>query len=63
MFDIFGYFDQTIQGADILANSDAHHKYKVVMPDWYDRPGPLGCPDWKPATHQSRCDGAIGDGS
>jgi hypothetical protein len=36
VFDIFGYFDQTIQGADILANSDAHHKYKVVMPDWYD---------------------------
>lgn len=40
VYDIFGYFDQTIQGADILANSDAHHKYKVVMPDWYDVPVP-----------------------
>lgn len=40
VYDIFGYFDQTVQGADILANSDAHHKYKVVMPDWYDVPVP-----------------------
>jgi hypothetical protein len=35
VFDIFGYFDQTIQGADILATSDEHHKYKVFMPDWF----------------------------
>ncbi|KAK3338627.1 hypothetical protein B0T25DRAFT_561220, partial [Lasiosphaeria hispida] len=33
IYDIFGYFDQTIQGADILATSDAHQKYKVVIPD------------------------------
>jgi len=35
IYDIFGYFDQTIQGADILATSDDYHKYKVVIPDWY----------------------------
>jgi hypothetical protein len=35
VFDIFGYFDQTIQGTDILATSDEHHKYKVFMPDWF----------------------------
>lgn len=35
IYDIFGYFDQTIQGADILATSDDHAKYKVFMPDWF----------------------------
>jgi hypothetical protein len=34
IYDIFGYFDQTIQGADILATS-SDQKYKVVIPDWY----------------------------
>lgn len=33
IYDIFGYFDQTIQGADILATSGTQ-KYKVFMPDW-----------------------------
>jgi dienelactone hydrolase len=31
--DIFGFFDQTIQGADILATSDEHTKYRVFFPD------------------------------
>ncbi|KAJ2897541.1 hypothetical protein MKZ38_004613 [Zalerion maritima] len=35
IFDIFGYFPQTIQGADILSTSDKT-KYKVVMPDWFE---------------------------
>ncbi|KAK7928916.1 dienelactone hydrolase [Apiospora marii] len=30
VFDIFGYTDQTLQGADILAS-----KHKVFMPDWF----------------------------
>jgi len=34
IYDIFGFFDQTLQGADILATSDHHHKYKVFIPDW-----------------------------
>ena len=35
IYDIFGYFDQTLQGADILATSDDHTKYKVFIPDWF----------------------------
>ncbi|KAL6694778.1 Alpha/Beta hydrolase protein [Trichoderma pleuroticola] len=42
IFDIFGYFDQTVQGADILAYGDDHHKYKVFMPDWFrGKPCPI----------------------
>ena len=35
VYDIFGYFDQTLQGADILAHSDENQKYRVFMPDWF----------------------------
>ncbi|KHN94275.1 Dienelactone hydrolase family [Metarhizium album ARSEF 1941] len=35
IYDIFGYFEQTLQGADILAHSDSEHKYKVLIPDWF----------------------------
>ena len=42
IFDIFGYFDQTLQGADILAYSDDHQKYKVFIPDWFNgQPCPI----------------------
>lgn len=42
VYDIFGYFDQTVQGADILAFSDDHQKYKVFMPDWFKgKPCPI----------------------
>jgi len=41
IFDIFGYFDQTLQGADILSTSDKQ-KYKVYMPDWFEgKPCPI----------------------
>ncbi|KAL7962576.1 Alpha/Beta hydrolase protein [Trichoderma compactum] len=44
IYDIFGYFDQTVQGADILAYSDDHHKYKVFIPDWFKgKPCPIEC--------------------
>jgi dienelactone hydrolase len=33
VYDIFGYFDQTVQGADLLAHSG---KYQVFMPDFFD---------------------------
>lgn len=36
IYDIFGYFPQTLQGADILATSDKDHKYQVFMPDFFD---------------------------
>ena len=36
VYDIFGYFPQTIQGADILATSDKDHPYQVFMPDFFE---------------------------
>lgn len=43
IMDIFGFFDQTIQGCDILATADDHHKYAVFMPDAFDgAPLPIG---------------------
>lgn len=36
MYDIFGYFPQTIQGADILAYGDKERSYQVFMPDLFD---------------------------
>jgi hypothetical protein len=35
IFDIFGYFDQTLQGADILSTADKQ-QYKVLIPDWFE---------------------------
>ncbi|KAI1130035.1 alpha/beta-hydrolase [Nemania abortiva] len=34
IYDIFGYYPQTLQGADIIASSGAA-KYKVFIPDWF----------------------------
>ena len=34
--DIFGFFPQTIQGADILATSDPDRKYRVFIPDLFE---------------------------
>lgn len=34
--DIFGYFPQTLQGADILAHSDKEHQYQVFIPDFFE---------------------------
>ncbi|KAG0650081.1 putative aim2 family [Hyphodiscus hymeniophilus] len=36
MYDAFGFFSQTIQGADILATSDKEHQYQVFMPDFFE---------------------------
>ncbi|PKX96158.1 dienelactone hydrolase family protein [Aspergillus novofumigatus IBT 16806] len=35
VYDIFGFFPQTIQGADILATS-SEQKYRVFMPDFFE---------------------------
>lgn len=46
MPDVFGFFSQTIQGADILSDSDARRKYKVFIPDFFDgRPADIA---WYP---------------
>jgi len=36
IFDIFGYFPQSLQGADILSTSDKDNQYQVFMPDWFE---------------------------
>lgn len=36
IMDIFGFFDQTVQGCDILATADDKTKYAVFMPDAFD---------------------------
>ncbi|KAK5148812.1 hypothetical protein LTR04_000474 [Oleoguttula sp. CCFEE 6159] len=36
IYDIFGFFPQTLQGADILAHSDQEHQYQVFMPDFFE---------------------------
>ena len=35
IFDIFGYFPQSLQGADILATA-GEKKYRVYVPDWFN---------------------------
>ncbi|KAI1778911.1 Alpha/Beta hydrolase protein [Hypoxylon cercidicola] len=46
IFDIFGFYPQTLQGADILATADHAQTYKVFMPDWFaGEPCPL---EWFP---------------
>ncbi|KAG8528749.1 uncharacterized protein KY384_006436 [Bacidia gigantensis] len=36
IYDVFGYSDQAIQGADILAHADGpDHQYRVFMPDFF----------------------------
>ena len=36
MYDIFGFFPQTLQGADILAYSDSEKPYQVFIPDFFE---------------------------
>ncbi|KAL8658881.1 MAG: hypothetical protein Q9202_007393, partial [Teloschistes flavicans] len=46
IFDIVGYFEQTLQGADILATSDEQQKHKVPMRDRFKgNPVPV---EWYP---------------
>jgi len=36
VYDIFGFRNQTLQGADILAYSDTEHPYQVFVPDFFE---------------------------
>lgn len=36
VYDIFGFFPQTLQGADILAYTDKEQQYQVFMPDFFE---------------------------
>ncbi|KAG0157351.1 hypothetical protein PDIDSM_4536 [Penicillium digitatum] len=49
VYDIFGFFDQTIQGADILATS-TDQKYRVFIPDFFE--GSPADISWYPPTTQ-----------
>ncbi|KAL7757060.1 hypothetical protein ACKLNR_014053 [Fusarium oxysporum f. sp. zingiberi] len=45
IYDIFGYFPQSIQDGDILATNHKQ-QYRVIIPDWFEgRPCPI---DWYP---------------
>ena len=35
IYDIFGFFPQIMQGADILAYSDKEHPMQVIMPAFF----------------------------
>ena len=48
VFDIFGFFPQTVQGADILAFSDHENKYRVFLPDFFE--GKAADISWYPPT-------------
>ncbi|KJZ75921.1 hypothetical protein HIM_04745 [Hirsutella minnesotensis 3608] len=52
IYDIFGYFDQTVQGADILAYGDDKQKYRVFIPDWFKgKPCPI---EWYPPDNEEK---------
>ncbi|OLN96549.1 putative AIM2 family protein C30D10.14 [Colletotrichum chlorophyti] len=51
IYDIFGYFPQTLQGADILSTSDTQ-KYRVFIPDWFvGEPAPI---EWFPPNTEEK---------
>ncbi|OBR08655.1 Dienelactone hydrolase [Colletotrichum higginsianum IMI 349063] len=51
VYDIFGYFPQTLQGADILATSGSE-KYRVFIPDWFvGEPCPI---EWFPPNTEEK---------
>ncbi|KAI2472703.1 Alpha/Beta hydrolase protein [Annulohypoxylon bovei var. microspora] len=46
IYDIFGFFEQTLQGADILATGKKSQQHKVFIPDWFKgKPCPI---EWFP---------------
>ncbi|KAI1100411.1 alpha/beta-hydrolase [Jackrogersella minutella] len=52
VYDIFGFFPQTIQGADILAEGYVEKKYEVYMPDFFEgNPAPI---EWYPPTDDEK---------
>jgi dienelactone hydrolase len=51
IYDIFGYFPQTLQGADILANA-GKEKYRVLIPDWFK--GSPADISWYPPTNDEQ---------
>jgi len=53
IYDIFGFYPQTLQGADILSKANKHQEYTVVMPDWFEgKPADLAW--WPPTTEEAQ---------
>ena len=52
IYDIFGFFPQTIQGADILAYGDKERPYQVFMPDFFD--GEAADISWYPPDNEEK---------
>ncbi|GAP89704.1 putative dienelactone hydrolase family protein [Rosellinia necatrix] len=51
-YDIFGFFPQTLQGADILATGDTEQPYQVFIPDFFN--GNPAKMDWYPPTNDEQ---------
>ncbi|KAE8149906.1 dienelactone hydrolase family protein [Aspergillus avenaceus] len=51
VYDIFGFFPQTLQGADILATSSPIRQYRVFMPDFFE--GSPADISWYPPTTET----------
>ncbi|KAJ2980767.1 hypothetical protein NUW58_g6860 [Xylaria curta] len=52
VYDIFGFFPQTLQGADILATGDTEQSYQVFMPDFFN--GNPALMDWYPPVNDEQ---------
>lgn len=52
VYDIFGFFPQTLQGADILATSNVEQSYQIFMPDFFNgNPAKI---DWYPPVNDEQ---------
>ncbi|KAI0551449.1 hypothetical protein F4679DRAFT_539333 [Xylaria curta] len=51
IYDIFGYYPQTLQGADIMATS-GETKYSVFIPDWFK--GDPASLEWFPPDNEEK---------
>jgi len=52
IYDIFGYYPQTLQGADILSTSNDHQKYLVFIPDFFEgKPADIS---WYPPDNEDK---------
>ncbi|KAF2969238.1 hypothetical protein GQX73_g4339 [Xylaria multiplex] len=51
-YDIFGFFPQILQGADILATGDRDQSYQVFMPDFFN--GNTAKMEWYPPANDEQ---------
>jgi dienelactone hydrolase len=52
LYDIFGFKNQILQGADLLAWSDKDSTYQVFMPDFFQESGPADIAWYPPDTDE-----------